>query len=157
MYTYYISVGSNMGKREEFIKAACASLQNHPLVTSVLSSSLIETAPWGYEEQDAFINGLWKCRSSIKPLDMLDILQGLEGVANRERLIHWGPRTLDLDIIYLLDEHQQPMCIDMERLQVPHPYFWDRLFVLEPLKELEPGFIYNGVTIDQRIQELTSI
>ena len=102
MYTYYISVGSNIGDKRGYISSAFHLLQGHEAVSEVISSSLIETEPWGYTDQASFINGMWSCKSTLNPHEMLSVLQSLEQGAGRERLIHWGPRTLDLDIIWLL-------------------------------------------------------
>ena len=104
MYTYYISVGSNIGDKRGHINLALQSLQEHDAVSKVISSPLIETEPWGYTDQDIFVNGMWLCESSLAPHQMLSLLQSLEQGAGRERLIHWGPRTLDLDIILAFDE-----------------------------------------------------
>ena len=155
MYTYYISVGSNIGDKRGHINLALQSLQDHDAVSKVISSSLIETEPWGYTEQDIFVNGMWLCESSLAPHQMLSLLQSLEQGAGRERLIHWGPRTLDLDIILAFDESGTMISICDESLTVPHPYFWDRTFVLEPLHELLPTFIYKGMTIGERLTQLS--
>ena len=93
MYTYYISVGSNIGDKRGHINLALQSLQEHDAVSKVISSPLIETEPWGYTDQDIFVNGMWLCESSLAPHQMLSLLQSLEQGAGRERLIHWGPRT----------------------------------------------------------------
>lgn len=90
---------------------------------------------------------------------MLDYLHTLEQEAGRTREIHWGPRTLDLDIVWAekMEELLQvstPLTWHTDTLQVPHPYFWDRLFVLEPLSELYPQLAYNGVNIYERIRQL---
>ena len=154
MYTYYISVGSNMGDKKGYIHSAFQSLQQHEAVSKVITSTLIETEPWGYTEQDTFVNGMWFCESSLAPHQMLSLLQSLEQGAGRERLIHWGPRTLDLDIILAFDENGTMISICDESLTVPHPYFWDRTFVLEPLHELLPTFTYKGVTIGDRLAQL---
>ena len=155
MYTYYISVGSNIGDKRGHINLALQSLQDHDAVSKVISSSLIETEPWGYTEQDIFVNGMWLCESSLAPHQMLSLLQSLEQGAGRERLIHWGPRTLDLDIVLAFDEKGTMISICDERLTVPHPYFWDRTFVLEPLHELLPTFTYKGMTIGERLTQLS--
>lgn len=155
MYTYYISVGSNIGDKRGHINFALQSLQDHDAVSKVISSSLIETEPWGYTEQDIFVNGMWLCESSLAPHQMLSLLQSLEQGAGRERHIHWGPRTLDLDIILAFDEKGTMISICDERLTVPHPYFWDRTFVLEPLHELLPTFTYKGMTIGERLTQLS--
>ena len=155
MYTYYISVGSNIGDKRGHINLAFQSLQDYDAVSKVISSSLIETEPWGYTNQDIFVNGMWLCESSLAPHQMLRLLQSLEQGAGRERLIHWGPRTLDLDIILAFDENGTMISICDESLTVPHPYFWDRTFVLEPLHELLPTFIYKGMTIGERLTQLS--
>ena len=155
MYTYYISVGSNMGDKKGYIHSAFQSLQQHEAVSKVITSTLIETEPWGYTEQDTFVNGMWFCESSLAPHQMLSLLQSLEQGAGRERLIHWGPRTLDLDIILAFDENGTMISICDESLIVPHPYFWDRTFVLEPLHELLPTFTYKGMTIGERLTQLS--
>ena len=155
MYTYYISVGSNIGDKRGHINLALQSLQDHDAVSKVFSSSLIETEPWGYTEQDIFVNGMWLCESSLAPHQMLSLLQSLEQGAGRERLIHWGPRTLDLDIILAFDEKGTMISICDESLTVPHPYFWDRTFVLEPLHELLPTFTYKGISISERLATLS--
>ncbi|MBS6392026.1 MAG: 2-amino-4-hydroxy-6-hydroxymethyldihydropteridine diphosphokinase [Veillonella sp.] len=154
MYTYYISVGSNIGNRRQFIMSAYDSLSIHPQVHGITSSSVMETEPWGYTEQDVFLNAVWRVSSSLEPHDLLDVLQSLECEAQRKRDIHWGPRTLDLDIVYALSDDGACMYINDARLVIPHPYFWDRLFVLEPLLELDKEFTYNGESIDDRIRTL---
>ncbi len=155
MYTYYISVGSNIGDKRGHINLALQSLQEHDAISKVISSTLIETEPWGYTEQDIFVNGMWLCESSLAPHQMLRLLQSLEQGAGRERLIHWGPRTLDLDIVLAFDEKGTMISICDESLTVPHPYFWDRTFVLEPLHELLPTFTYKGMTIGERLAQLS--
>lgn len=107
MYTYYISVGSNLGKREG---VHSNSLLIHCKLWTAscpaISSTLLETEPWGNTDQGVFLNGVFRCESTIEPIDMLHLLQGLEQAANRDRKVHWGPRTLDLDIILVFDESE---------------------------------------------------
>lgn len=154
MYTYYISVGSNIGDKQGHINLAFQLFQEHDAVSKVISSSLIETDPWGYTEQDIFVNSMWFCESILAPHQMLCLLQSLEQGAGRKRHIHWGPRTLDLDIILAFDEGGTMISVCDESLTIPHPYFWERTFVLEPLHELLPTFTYKGVTIDDRLAQL---
>ena len=154
MYTYYISVGSNIGDKQGHINLAFQSFQEHDAVSKVISSSLIETDPWGYTEQDIFVNSMCFCESILAPHQMLCLLQSLEQGAGRKRHIHWGPRTLDLDIILAFDEGGTMISVCDESLTIPHPYFWERTFVLEPLHELLPTFTYKGVTIDDRLAQL---
>ena len=154
MYTYYISVGSNMGDKKGYIHSAFQSLQQQEAVSKVISSTLIETEPWGYTEQDTFVNGMWFCESTLEPHQMLGLIQCLEKGAGRKRLIHWGPRTLDLDIILVYDTEGKMISLCDESLVIPHPHFWNRNFVLEPLSQLLPTFTYKGVKVADRLSQL---
>ena len=71
MYTYYISVGSNMGDKRGYISSAFQSLLHHEAISRLVTSPLIETEPWGYTEQDTFVNGVWSCESTLDPHQML--------------------------------------------------------------------------------------
>ena len=154
MYTYYISVGSNMGDKKGYIHSAFQSLQQHEAVSKVITSTLIETEPWGYTEQDTFVNGMWFCESTLDPHQMLGLIQCLEKGAGRKRLIHWGPRTLDLDIILVYDIEGKMISLCDESPVIPHPHFWNRNFVLEPLSQLLPTFTYKGTKIADRLAQL---
>ena len=133
---------------------AYASLSIHPQVHNITSSSIIETEPWGYTNQDVFLNAVWRVSSALEPHELLDVLQSLECEAQRKRDIHWGPRTLDLDIVYALSDGGASMSINDELLEIPHPYICESLFVLAPLMELDKEFTYNGESIGDRIQTL---
>lgn len=159
MYTYYIGVGSNIGDRYGYLQAAVTGLARHPDIYRVHRSSWYDTPPWGNVHQERFLNGVIKVSTSLQPEAMLDYLHILEQEAGRTREIHWGPRTLDLDIVWAekmenLSPVSTPLTWYTDTLQMPHPYFWDRLFVLEPLAELYPQLAYNGVNIYERIREL---
>lgn len=154
MLTYYVSFGSNMGNRQAYIDTALQTLRTHPELSHFESSSCIETPPWGKVDQAPFLNGICSFKSNLEPQKVLDLLQDLERAAKRERLIHWGPRTLDLDIILVVKDDATLVHMKTERLTLPHPYFWDRTFVLEPLAELWPKFFYHHQSIYSRIEEL---
>lgn len=85
---------------------------------------------------------------------MLGLIQCLEKGAGRKRLIHWGPRTLDLDIILVYDIEGKMISLCDESLVIPHPHFWNRNFVLEPLSQLLPTFTYKGTKIVDRLAQL---
>ena len=155
MYTYYIGVGSNMGDKRGYISSAFQSLLHHEAISRLVTSPLIETEPWGYTSQDTFANGMWYCECTLDPHQMLGLIQSLEKEAGRDRLIHWGPRTLDLDIILAYDSQGAMLSLNDATLVVPHPHFWDRSFVLEPLYELLPTFTYKDMTIDERLAQLS--
>ena len=96
-------------------------------------SSLIETKPYGYCEQADFLNGCIELSTLLTPCELLIALQNIENDAGRIRSIHWGPRTLDLDIVFYDD-----LIFDSEKLKIPHIDMHKREFVLKPLAELIP-------------------
>ncbi len=129
----YLSIGSNMGDREAYLQSGLAYLRETRGIRILQVSSLMETEPWGYTEQPAFLNGAVAVETVLLPWELLDVLQAAEQAAGRKRELHWGPRTLDMDLL-LYDQEQ----IGDERLCVPHPQMHRRMFVLEPLKEIAP-------------------
>ena len=133
----YIALGSNMGDSRRLISEAVEKLDLVPQNHVVRQSGLIVTKPYGFTEQDDFLNGCLELDTLLEPEELLDITQKIEAEAGRERLIHWGPRTLDLDIIFYDDE-----IIKTERLTVPHPDMKNRMFVLKPMCEIAPYFIH---------------
>lgn len=153
MRTYYIGMGSNLGDREAYLNNAIKGLEAHPLVESVEASSWLETPPWGNEDQGPFLNGVCKVQTTLPPQEMLSYMQELERQAGRVRTIHWGPRTLDLDIVWA-EEDGKSLVVNESDLQVPHPYMWERSFVLAPLQEVYPHFVKDGVSIGERLKEL---
>ena len=129
----YVALGSNIGDKEAYILQAIEKLKNRKDCRVKKVSSLIETEPYGVVDQDKFLNGALLVETLLPPQEFLDVLHEIESEANRERTRHWGPRTLDLDIIFYDDE-----IIQEENLCVPHADMHNRLFVLEPLKEIAP-------------------
>ena len=115
-------------------------------------SSFLSTAPYGGVEQDDFLNGCMQIRTLLTPRELLETLQGIEREAGRERKIHWGPRTLDLDIIFYDRE-----VVDEEDLQIPHIEMQKRDFVLLPLREIAPHLRHpvTGKTVSEMAEELT--
>ena len=132
MNTAYIALGSNISKREEFLKDAITLLDEHNDIQVTKKSSVYETAPVGYTEQSDFLNMVIKVQTSLPPLQLLDYCQGIERELGRKRVIKWGPRTIDLDI--LLYNHEN---MKAERLTVPHPHMQERAFVMVPLADLD--------------------
>ncbi|ASF27357.1 MULTISPECIES: 2-amino-4-hydroxy-6-hydroxymethyldihydropteridine diphosphokinase [Bacillus amyloliquefaciens group] len=131
--TAYIGLGSNMGDREHYLRQAVAMLSRQDGVTVSKVSSIYETDPVGYEDQDQFLNMAVEVKTALSPFDLLDVTQSIEAELGRTREIRWGPRTVDLDILLYNREN-----IETERLIVPHPRMYERLFVLAPLKEICP-------------------
>ena len=110
------------------------------------------TPPYGVTDQPDFLNGCLKLRTLLYPYELLAELNRIEKEAGRERIIHWGPRTLDLDIIFYDDLISQE-----DELCIPHVEMHKRSFVLEPLEEIAPYKRHpgNGKTVRQMLEELT--
>lgn len=147
----YIAVGSNLGDSYDLIEAAKESLTASDEVELIKESSLISTKPYGVLDQPDFVNGLWKIRTVYEPYELLDELNEIEAHLGRQRLIHWGPRTIDLDIIYYDD-----LVLDTKRLTIPHIDMANRTFVLEPLNEVDPYVRHplNGMRASQMLDIL---
>lgn len=135
MTTIYLSLGSNIGDRKQQLLSAVDALKESVNVTQV--SSIYETAPVGGVPQDDFYNMCVVIETDRSAEEVLDICQAVEQRLNRVRKIHWGPRTIDLDILMIDDQ-----VIESERLKVPHPYMTERSFVLIPLNEIAPDAVH---------------
>lgn len=129
----FVAFGSNLGDKEKFIDEAIEALSNLPQINIVAISDKIVTEPYGNVEQDVFLNGVMKIETLLPADELLQILQKVEEHAGRERKIHWGPRTLDLDIIFYDGD-----IISEDDLIVPHPDMKNRDFVLKPLMQIAP-------------------
>ncbi|MEE2644489.1 MAG: 2-amino-4-hydroxy-6-hydroxymethyldihydropteridine diphosphokinase [Myxococcota bacterium] len=129
----WVGIGSNLSEPIKQVKRACGSIQSLS-TRALLRSPLYRSEPWGLKEQPAFINcviGLWPRMES--PEMLLLELQKIEASQGRERALHWGPRTIDLDLLYWPNEQRSS-----PRLTLPHPELANRRFVLEPWAALAP-------------------
>ncbi|MDY0290866.1 MAG: 2-amino-4-hydroxy-6-hydroxymethyldihydropteridine diphosphokinase [Desulfuromonadaceae bacterium] len=136
----YVALGSNMGQRLEYLRFARTELHRRG-ITIVASSPVYCTEPVGGPvQQDDYYNAVLQLRVTCSALELLHICQEVEQSAGRKRLQHWGPRTLDLDILLYEDK-----LINTPELQVPHPRMGERRFVLEPLAALAPHLVLPGV------------
>ncbi|UWG97742.1 2-amino-4-hydroxy-6-hydroxymethyldihydropteridine diphosphokinase [Dehalobacter sp. DCM] len=139
----YLSLGSNEGDRKDYLLQALEMLADSCGITITKKSQLYETAPWGNEDQAAFLNMAAEIETDLDPLELLDRCQYIENTLGRKRSIHWGPRTMDIDILDCQD-----IRLSTERLTIPHPYMEQREFVLAPLREIVPDYILpSGNTI----------
>ncbi len=129
----YIALGSNMGDRKAYLDLGVKRLQENKDCRVTKVADYLETEPYGGVEQDAFLNSVLELRTLLPPYELLDLLHEIEQEAKRERLIRWGPRTLDLDIIMYDD-----LVMDAEDLQIPHIEMHKRDFVLLPLRQIAP-------------------
>ena len=151
-HTAYIALGSNIGDKQAHLKFAVAALDSTRGCRVLRTSSFIQTAPYGYLEQDDFLNGCLALETLLTPQELLDVLHEIEQNAMRERTVRWGPRTLDLDIIF----YDELVFADGE-LQIPHIEAHKRDFVLAPLCEIAPYYVHPVFrkTIRELLAELT--
>lgn len=136
----YIGLGSNMGDKRAYMDMAVDELKADDNIRLVNVADYIETEPYGYENQDKFLNSAAEIETIYSPYELLDKLQSIEQLARRERKIHWGPRTLDLDILMYED-----IIINDDRLKLPHIDMANREFVLKPLCQIAP-YAINAAT-----------
>lgn len=132
-HTAYIALGSNMGDSKKYLDDAAAQLNGLENTNVTKCSKHYVTPPYGVTDQDDFLNACLELRTLYTPEELLEELHHIEQKAGRERIVHWGPRTLDLDIIFYDD-----LILETEDLCIPHVEMHKRKFVLEPLHEIAP-------------------
>ena len=140
MTLVYLCIGSNMGDKVNFIHQAASLLANSENIKLVRASTLYESEPWGEKNQPWFVNAALEVKTTLSPQEFLKKIQEIEvklGRVRDENTQKWGPRKIDIDIIFWGNE-----IINEENLKVPHPYAHKRAFVLVPLLELIPDFIH---------------
>jgi 2-amino-4-hydroxy-6-hydroxymethyldihydropteridine diphosphokinase len=140
---FYLSLGSNMGDRLTFLKKALQALHSHAQIQIHEISSIYETEPIGYVQQSPFLNIVAKGDCSLVPEDLLSVTQHVENELGRTREIHWGPRTIDIDILLYNNKE-----LNTEDLVIPHPRMKERAFVLTPLADLAPECIIPGESMN---------
>ena len=134
-HTVYIALGTTLGDRTANLRAAIASMP--PDVHVITESHVYETPPWGYENQPAFLNMVIKAETSLEPESLLTYLKQLEVQLGREQNFRWGPRLIDLDILFYDD-----VILESPPLVIPHPRLHERGFVLVPLLEIAPDIVH---------------
>ena len=131
----FLGIGSNLGDRQMNLAAAIRLLEAVPDIQVTKRSPLYETAPYGYTDQPPFLNGCIGIETLYTPEELLRVLHEIEHKLGRKREIHWGPRTLDLDILFYDD-----LILDTPDLHIPHADMANREFVLQPLSEIAGDF-----------------
>lgn len=136
----YVGIGANLGDRESTIRQALELLATEPGVDVVASATLRETEPWGPVPQPRYLNGAVALETRLDPRALLEVLLRVERALGRVRDgERWGPRTIDLDLLLHGDT-----VVDEPGLELPHPRLHERVFVLEPLAELDPTLEIPG-------------
>ncbi len=147
----YLSIGSNLGDRESYLDLAIDQLNGQADTKVIKIADYIETKPYGGVEQDDFLNSALLIHTLKEPYELLAFIHSIEAFAKRERIVRWGPRTLDIDILFYDD---LVMC--EEELTIPHADLENRAFVLEPMVDIAPYFRHpvSGKTMGQLYDEL---
>jgi len=147
LHTALIALGSNLGSRLEYLQQALKLLQRQPELHVTAVSPVYETDPVGYADQGKFLNAAARLETSLAPETLLQRLMEIEQQLQRRRDIHWGPRTIDLDILFY-DQQR----ISSADLKIPHPRLFERMFVLAPLHDIAPMWLHPQINI--RVFEL---
>jgi 2-amino-4-hydroxy-6-hydroxymethyldihydropteridine diphosphokinase len=135
----YIGMGSNLADPASQMRRARAALAAVPEVQIRATSPVYRSPPMGPVDQPDYLNAVLAAQTGLAPLSLLDTLQAIERQQDRQRGRHWGPRTLDLDLLLYGEQ-----VLITERLQVPHPGVHERAFVLYPLADIAPDLHVPG-------------
>jgi 2-amino-4-hydroxy-6-hydroxymethyldihydropteridine diphosphokinase len=149
MHEVGLSLGSNIGDKVANIRRAIALVAASGAIVDLTPSSFYRTAPWGNVDQDWFVNVCAVGQSAWTPAALLDMCLECERRMGRERIVHWGPRTIDIDLLYVDD-----LAVSTPELELPHPEMLNRAFVLVPLAELRPELAIGGVRIIDALKKL---
>lgn len=135
MSVCWVGIGANIGEPRAAFEFACRLLAEHPRVELLNRSGLYSTRPVGQYAGGTFTNAVFSLQTDLSPLALLDVLQEIESEIGRTRTVRWGPRPIDLDVLYI-----DQQIVNEPRLVIPHPAAWYRRFVVEPLVEIDAEF-----------------
>ncbi|AFK85975.1 MULTISPECIES: 2-amino-4-hydroxy-6-hydroxymethyldihydropteridine diphosphokinase [Thermoanaerobacterium] len=148
MTDVFLSIGSNIGDREEYLRNALIRLSENSVIIEKVSP-IYETEPVGYKDQGKFLNAVVKVKTELKPHELLKVVNSVEKELKRERTVRWGPRTIDIDILLYGD-----LVVDDDDLKIPHERMWERAFVLIPLNDIAPYMTKDGEKLSCLIEML---
>ncbi len=149
MIKIYLGLGSNVGDREKNMRAALDELSRRG-VHILRTSKIYETEPVGFTDQEWFLNMVVEGETELQPEVLVKLLQEAEKQVGRTATFTWGPRMIDIDVLFYAAE-----TLETENLTIPHKHLHERRFVLEPLFDLVPDLIHPGLgkTIRQLLKE----
>ncbi|MBI9101312.1 MAG: 2-amino-4-hydroxy-6-hydroxymethyldihydropteridine diphosphokinase [Spirochaetales bacterium] len=136
-HTAYLGIGTNLGERMTNIQSAIDMINESKFCRVTNQSKIYETEPYGYLDQDKFLNGALEVKTLLTPRSFLRFLLDVEKKLKRERIIHYGPRTMDLDVLF----YDQIMT-SFEEAVIPHPRLHERMFVMKPLCDIAPYYVH---------------
>lgn len=149
MHKVYLSLGSNIGDKVDYLDKAVDIIKKNRDIHKVRVSSYYQTDPVGYLDQDVFVNIAVELETDLSPYDILSVCQNIETELNRIRLIRWGPRTIDVDVILY-----GYVTMDDEKLTIPHPRAHERAFVLVPIYELNSNLNIGNKSLSEVMADL---
>jgi 2-amino-4-hydroxy-6-hydroxymethyldihydropteridine diphosphokinase len=146
MAIVYLGLGTNVGQRRQNLERAVAGLGEVMAITAV--SPIYQTPPWGLTGQPDFLNLCLEATTTLAPLDLLHFTRQLERELGREKTVRWGPRLIDIDILFYDD-----LILRSEELTIPHPRMAERAFVLVPLADIAPDLVHpqTGQTVREMV------
>lgn len=149
MSNVFIALGSNKGDRINYLREAALRMSKNSKMSQLQTSSVYETKPYGNVSQPNFLNAVIKMKTSYSLVEMIDYLKNLEIKLGRKESEKWGPREIDLDLLFFDD-----IVFENDRVKVPHYGIQDRDFVLIPLNEIAADFFHP--VLKQKIQDICS-